>query len=252
MTAKHKGVAELWLLNLSGNAALIAAVYFWLLLPDAHGWQVAGSGLLAPVVIFFGLWLRAGSFAYFRVAEFRENAAVWRAFHHAVRHLIALALWAVLLAIVEWRLFSLRQYAPQFGVWFWQKSGLHIGSPRQMFHAADWLLGFLIWILFPIVWLPVASTVAAAGLKPRRMLHSLRVLKRLAYWLWFWALMQIGAYIPYKLVWWIPDLSTLTKQAWSMGARFVLAYLFLITAWVALLLVVGSQVEKEDPEPIRG
>jgi len=252
MTARHKGVAELWLLNVFGNAALLGAVYFWLLLPDAHGWQVAGSGLLALVVIFFGLWLRAGSFAYFRVGEFRENAAVWRAFHHALRHLIALALWAIALAAVEWCLVSLRVYAPQFGVWFWQKSPafLRFGSPRQVFHAADWLLLFLIWVLLPIAWLPVASTVAATGLKPKRMMHSLRLLKRPAYRLWFFALLLIGVYLPYKLVWWIPDLSTLTKQAWSMSARFALAYILLITAWVALLLVVGSRVEKEDPEPI--
>ena len=35
-----------------------------------------------------------------------------------------------------------------------------------------------------------------------------------------------------------------------MGLRFLLAYVILISAWVALLLVVGTRVEKEDPEPI--
>ena len=45
MTAKHSGVAKLWLLNLVGNAALLNTVYYWLLLPDAHGWQVAGSAV---------------------------------------------------------------------------------------------------------------------------------------------------------------------------------------------------------------
>ncbi len=55
MTAKHSGVAKLWLLNLFGNAALLAAVYYWLLMPDAHGWQVAVSGAIAIVVVFFGL-----------------------------------------------------------------------------------------------------------------------------------------------------------------------------------------------------
>ncbi len=252
MTAKHHGVAKLWLLNLAGNALLLAAVYFWLLLPDAHGWQVAGSGLLAIIVLFFGLWLRAGTFAYFRVAEFRNHADVWRAFQHAVRHLIALALWAFLLAAIEWSLIWLRHLAPQFGVWFWQKSPslLRFGSPRQVFHAADWLLWFLLWVLMPTVWLPIAVTVAAAGLKLRRMARSLRVLKRAAYWLWFCGLMLIGVYVPDKIIRWIPDLSDLRKQAWSMGLRFVIAYLILITAFIALLLVVGTRVEKEDPEPV--
>ena len=142
MTAKHSGVAKLWLLNLIGNALLLAAVYFWLLLPDAHGWQVAASGVLAIIVVFFGLWLRTGTFAYFRVAEFRDHATVWRAFRHALRHMIALAIVAIPFAALEWWLLSLRKYAPQFGVWFWQKAPafLRLGSPRQVFHAADWLL----------------------------------------------------------------------------------------------------------------
>lgn len=252
MTAKHSGVAKLWLLNLIGNALLLAAVYFWLLLPDAHGWQVAASGVLAIIVIFFGLWLRTGTFAYFRVAEFRDHATAWRAFRHAVRHMIALAIWAIPFAALEWWLLSLRKYAPQFGVWFWQKSPafLRFGSPRRVFHVADWLLWLLIWLLIPAVWLPLATTVAAGGLKLKRMARSLRLLKRPVYWLWFCALMLIGAYVPYKLVWWIPNLSDLRKQAWSLGLRFFVAYVILITAFVALLLVVGSHVEKEDPEPI--
>lgn len=250
MTAKHSGVAKLWLLNLAGNALLLAAVYLWLLLPDAHGWQVAASGGLAIIVIFFGLWLRTGTFAYFRVAEFRDHATVWRAFRHALRHMIGLAIWAIPFAALEWYLLTLRKYAPQFGVWFWQKAPalLRWGSPRQVFHAADWVLWFLLWLLIPAVWLPIAMTVAAAGLRPRRMVRSLRALKRIGYWLWFCGLLLIGGYVPYKLVWWIPDLSDLRKQAWSMGLRFLVAYVILITAFIALLLVVGSRVEREDPE----
>jgi hypothetical protein len=252
MTAKHSGVAKLWLLNLIGNALLVAAAYFWLLLPDAHGWQVAASGLLAVIVVFFGLWLRTGTFAYFRVAEFRDRASVWCAFRLALRHMIALAVWAILLAAIEWSLISLRKYAPQFGVWFWQKSPafLRFGSPRQVFHAADCLLWIWLWVLAPAIWLPIATTVAAVGFDLKRMARSLHVLKRLAYWLWFCALMLLGAYIPYKLIRWIPDLGGLRKQAWSMGLRFFIAYVILITALVALLLVVGSRAELEDPEGI--
>lgn len=252
MTAKHSGVAKMWLLNLAANAALMAAVYFWLMLPDAHRLQVAISALLAIVVIFFGLWLRTGTLAYFRVADFRDSGRVWAAFRHALRHLIALAMWAIPFAALEWFLLSLRKYAPQFGVWFWQKSPafLHFGSPRQLYHAADWLLLFLQFALFPAMWLPIATTVAAAGLKPVRMARSLRVLKRPNYWIWFVVLIAIDAYIPYKVVWWIPDLSDLRKQAWSMGLRFFVAYVILVSTWVALLLVIGERVEREDPEAI--
>ncbi len=250
MTARHRGVAKLWLLNLFGNAALLSSVYFWLLLPDAHGWQVALSAGLAIATILFGLWLRAGSFAYFRLTEFRENATVGLAFRHAIRHMIALAVCAIPMAVIEWELLSLRRYTPQFGVWFWQKVPLvRFGSPRQLYHTSDYLLWLLMALLL-CIWLPIASTVAAVGLRPARMARSLRTLKRLPYWLWICGLTLIGAYLPYKLVWWIPDLSTLTKQAWSAGLRFALAYVLLISAWVALLFVVGVRAEKEDSDPL--
>jgi hypothetical protein len=70
-------------------------------MPDAHGWQVGASALVAAVIIFFGVWLRAGTFAYFRVGEFRDHARVWRAFRHGLRHMVALAVWAVFMLAVE-------------------------------------------------------------------------------------------------------------------------------------------------------
>ena len=100
--ANRAGVAKLWLLNFVANAVALAAWYFWLLVPDAHGWQVAGSLLAAVCIIVMVVWLRAGTLAYFRVAAFRDSGAVWRAFRHSLRHLVALALWAVVLAVVLW------------------------------------------------------------------------------------------------------------------------------------------------------
>jgi|SRR5579871_682508 len=247
MNARHKGAAKLWLLNLFGNAALLTGVYCFLVLPDAHRSQVAASALLALIVAFGGLWLRAGSFAYFRVADFRDAGCVWRAFRHALRHIIALLIWMVPIAVIEWLLFRCLVYAPQFGVWFWQKvPALRFGSPRAIFHVTEWFT-WIAMVLLAIVWLPVASTVAAAGLKPSRMWCSWRLLKRGSYWLWCCVLGFAGGYLPYKVVWWIPALDTLKAQAWSAGLRFLLAYVLLISAWVALLLVIGDRLSQIDP-----
>ena len=247
MNARHKGVAKLWLLNLLGGAVLVLAVYGWLTLPDAHGWQVVASALLAIAIIFCGLWLRAGSFAYFRVAGFRDTASVWQAFRHALRHIIAFAVWTILLAALEWLLYSCLRYAPQFGTWFWQKAPmLRFGSPRAIFHTAQWII-WIVMALLLAVWLPVASTVAAAGLRATLMVRSWRLLKPGSYWPWFCLLAIAGVYLPYKLVWWVPDLDTLRRQAWSAGLRFALAYVLLISAWVALLLVIGDRLSRLDP-----
>ncbi len=245
MIAKHTGAAKMWLLNLLGNAALVAAVYFWLLLPDAHGWQVAMSGGLALVVLFCGLWLRAGSFAYFRVSGFRDAGAVWRAFRHSLRHLIALAIWA----LPRWNGISGRCAATL------RNSACGSGKNRRRSCTSAARARCItlptgccvsIWILCPSSGCQSRALFPPPACAPR-MLRSLRVLKRLRYWLWFLALLLIGAYLPYRLVWWIPDLSDLRKQSWSMGLRFALAYV-LISAWVALLMVTGEHVEKEIPK----
>jgi hypothetical protein len=249
MNARHKGVAKLWLLNLFGNAALLACVYFWLVLPDAHGWQVGASALLALVVIFFGLWLRTGSFAYFRIGEFRDNGLAWPAFRHALRHLIALLFWAIPLAVLEWLLYSCLKYAPQFGVWWWQKVPLlRFGSPRAVFHAAEWLI-WIVMALLVALWLPAASTVAAAGFSAG-MARSLRLLKMGSYWLWLCVLAFVGGFLTYKLVWWIPEVSTLAGQAWSAGMRLGIAWILVVSAWIALLLVIGDRLSKIDPVTI--
>ena len=80
-----------------------------LLAAGARRARLASGGLdcwrrSASVVLV--VWLRAGTFAYFRLAEFREHGAVWRAFRHSLRHIVALALWAVVLAVVLWCLIS--------------------------------------------------------------------------------------------------------------------------------------------------
>jgi hypothetical protein len=255
MNARHTGVAKMWLLNLFGGAVLLACVYWFLVLPDAHGWQVAGSAILAIVVIFCGLWLRAGSFAYFRVAEFRDAGCVWRAFRHALRHILALLIWLVPLAAVEWLLlYSSLQYAPQFGVWFWQKVPvLRFGSPRLIFHIAQWVIVFVMALLVAL-WLPVASTVSAAGLRASAMARSWRLLKCGSYWLWFCGLVIVGGYLPYKIVRWVPMFDKLAQQSWSAGLRLTLAYVLVISAWIALLLVIGDRLSKLDPlstEPLQ-
>ena len=230
---------------------LLAAGYFWLLIPDAGGWQVGGSLLLAAAIVFLALWLPAGTLAYFRIAELREHATVWPAYRRALRHLLPFAIWMIALVVVVLVLTKLRIYPPQFGVWFRQKmpGSLRGGmSPRSVMHAADWLLWFLLWVVLPAFWLPVASTVAATGFRREHVDASLRVLKRPLFWIALVATLLIGVYLPLRLIHWIPDADTLGTQAWSMGLRFFVAYILCVSAWIALAWVVGLHTEGEDSD----
>ena len=242
----RSGVLKLWLVNLFGNAAVLASWYYWLLIPDAHGWQVAWSAVLALVTVLFVLWLRAGTLTWFRVSELRKQPAIGPAFHRGTRHIISLAIWAAVYVILAWIIISAGNYTPQFSVWIRQK--VNAGPPpRNVMRDTDWLLFLLLWVALPAIWIPIATTVAAVGFSGVHARRSLRVLRRPLYWLLYCVLMALAAWVPYKLVTWAPDFSTLHQQAWSAGLRFAAAYIILITAGLGLMWVAGERTDREDP-----
>jgi hypothetical protein len=240
------GVLKLWLLNFVANTALLAVAYFWLLIPDAHGWQVAATALIAAAAIASVLWLRAGTLAWFRVGEFRKDSGIWRAYKHSLRYIPALAFWVLLFAVVAWLLLGLREYVPQFAVWIRQQ--LNGGpSPRNIMNDLNWLLLVIVGYVIPGLWVPIAMTVAASGVHPTHIARSHRVWRRPLYWLWLFLLLSVGICVPYKLVWWIPDVHTIRQQAWSMGLRFSIAYLIAVTAFIAVVWMTGIYTDREDP-----
>ena len=245
-TTSRIGVATLWLLNLVANAALLAIWYFWLVIPDAHGWQVAGSALIAVAVVLSVLWLRAGTLAWFRVAEFRRESGIWRAYRHSRRHVLALAVWVLVFVIFAWVLWGVYGYVPQFAVWFRQKLGAG-PPPRNIMRDVNWLLLLIGGFVMPALWLPMAATISAVGFKAEHIIRSRQVWKRPIYWLWFCLLLGASVYIPYKLVWWIPDLQTLRQQAWSMAGRFLIAYLIVVTGFIAVVWMTALHTDREDP-----
>ena len=245
-TTNRTGIVKLWLLNLVANAVVLAVWYFWLLIPDARVWQVAGSAVIAVAVVAFVLWLRAGTLAWFRVAEYRHEASIWRAYRHALRHVPALGIWVLVFVLFAWMLWGLHGYVPQFAVWFRQKLGAG-PPPRNIMNDVNWLLLLLMGFVMPGLWLPMATTISGVGFQPGHIILSRRVWKRPMYWLWFCLLLGAGVYIPYKLVWWVPDLQTLRQQTWSMGARFLIAYLIGITAFIALVWMTALHTDREDP-----
>jgi hypothetical protein len=242
----RSGVLKLWLLNLVGNAVVLAAWYYWLLIPDAHGWQVVWSAVLASLVVVFVLWLRAGTLIYFRVAEFRNKPTIDVAFRRGFRHIVPLALWAALGAAIAWLILQAGNYTPQFSVWIRQKANAGL-PPRGVMHASDWVLVVLFWVMFPALWAPVATTIAATGFSGRHIARSFRVLRQPLYWILLCILIALGAWVPYKLVTWVPDATTLRSQAWSAGLRFAMAYMVSITAFILLVWMVGERTEREDP-----
>jgi hypothetical protein len=242
------GALKIWALNFGGNGLLVAAAYYWLQVPDARGWQIAISGLLAVCVAFSILWLRAGTLAYFRVAVFRERGTVWPAFRRSLRHLLVLSMWVAVAGVLIWGLWNVSTYTPQAGVWLRQK--LNSGpTPRNVTRDLNWLLMVVAFILIPALWLPVATTLAGFGWISSRIRAALHVIKRPSYWVGICAIVMVGLWVPYQIAWWISGKGGVRQQAWSAGLRFFAAYVIAVTAWVVLVWFVGAFTSREDPEP---
>ena len=61
---------------------------------------------------------------------------------------------------VPWLIFSAGDFTPQFSVWIRQKANAG-PSPGNVMHGSDWLLFVLLWVVFPALWAPAATTIAA-------------------------------------------------------------------------------------------
>jgi hypothetical protein len=84
------------------------------------------------------------------------------------------------------------------------------------------------WIVLPALFLPIAAGAAMNG--PRGMW---RCASRV-FWLQYLVALVIGCYIPSLLVHWVPKLSGTFPQVLSFAFRFGIAYVLMITVWLAV------------------
>ena len=66
------------------------------------------------------------------------------------------------------------------------------------------------------------------------------MLRRWPYWLLCAGLVIAGVWLPWKVIWWVPKLETITAQTVSMVLRFGVAYLL----WLGSLLLFAAGVRR--------
>jgi hypothetical protein len=227
-----------WILQVLANAALLAFVWWWLTWPDAHVWQVAASFIAAAAVLFMALCVHCATLGYFAT----QPGSLAAAFRRCLARIPAFLLWVVLTVAVLWALQWLKASIPQASV-----RGAQLGStnPRQAMRAAAWILFLVQWVVVPVLLLPLASEISAEGFRGWSM-AALRRLRRLTYWLGAIAALVLGIYVPYKLLLWVPQPSSLRREAWSIGIRFTAAYLLMVTAWVLFAALLGRDARQTD------
>ncbi len=225
-------IASLWVMQVLVNAALLACLWWWLTWPDARAWQVAASFASAALLVLVALWLHGATLGYFAGAD--SLAPILR---RAVRRVPALLVWLIVCVAILLLLSWVRGFLPQAAVRAAQVSG---GGTRQVTGVGQWIFFAMQWVVVPVLMLPFAAEIASDGFRGWRP-GALRRWRHGLYWGGCAVALAVGAYVPYKLVRWVPQVSSLRMEAWSMGLRFVVAYLLAITVWVFFAAILGRR-----------
>jgi hypothetical protein len=78
-----------------------------------------------------------------------------------------------------------------------------------------------------------------AGFGGRSLAAAWKVFRRGRYWVSYLAVFALGIYVPVQLVHWVPEVESLGAQVASLAARFLAAYLMMVTAWLVLASLLG-------------
>ena len=184
-------------------AAWTALALSWFWLPDSHVWGVALAAVEGVALIVAGLWLMAMTLLFYWKAHAGTDLSLRPICRESLHRVPALLAWALVFALALW--LSLRLKAP---VW--------------------------IWIIPAILLIPPAAQLAAGGFRGlARMTWSARYFPDAA------ILAVAGAYLPYKLIGWHPQLHGLALQTTSLAARLAIAYLLAVIAWLILASLLG-------------
>ncbi len=185
------------------------------------------------------LWLHGTSLALFdREAPLNFGSAA----RTALWHLLPLFVIAIAAALI-------------YGVLaYWHDSFAHkafvIGSYTTMklrkpvppsgvlrwYHGLIWLLR---WLIVPAVLFPLAAAVARFGWRGFH-LRSLKRGKNVLYWLEVCALLLLAIWVPFKLFFWVPQITPFAWQMVSFLARLGSGYLLFVAALLSLEFLTSA------------
>jgi len=239
------GAKRLWALHVFGNAAWLAMAYAWLWIPDERIWQLAISilgGILLAATFF---WLHGSTWVFFEQVHAGWPMPVATPFRGPLRRVPPLMLWGLLVLLVFCAMGFVADYVPRAADWLSSALTLMFRVPispeytLKFFSSLAWVLE---WILLPLLLLPWGAEVAAkgfAGLGRQSLAAAWKVFRRGRYWVSYLVLFALGIYVPVQLVHWVPEVESFGSQAASLVARFLAAYLMVVTAWLLLASLLG-------------
>jgi hypothetical protein len=240
---------RVWLIHVIANGLLFAAFFYWLQIRDETGLWFAVTVVGGLLIVFFTLLLHGATFAYFREGT---SSSFMSSLRRVIPRLPWLLVWAIGFGVVLWLLAQMWNYGAQAGGYarhllpeFMRKQV----SPRSTISVTSTLIGFIVFFLWPILFLPVGVTTASMGLRGMFTAQAWRPLRDIHFWITYAVCFLIGAYVPYKLAYMTPTHSSpLTAQTWSMAVRLGVGYLLVVTMW--LVVCAAMAYATTDPKRV--
>lgn len=224
-------------LHLVGNAVLMVCVALWLLIPEAHVWQLLFAAVSALLLVIVFLWIHAGTMVY-AIAPASEN------FRSAFSIKIARLAWLLIGSFV---LIACVYKVSDWAESRWQVAGyLYSKAPSllrptagssEYASALEGVLTVIVWYLLPCILFPFIVSSVTGG----SSLRGLRALRCWQYWVGMAIAILVGVGVSGSLIEWKPG-GTLTQQTVSLVIRILLAYLVATFAWLMTIGLVGHFV----------
>ncbi len=222
------------LIHFTVNAIVLALGYYWLGLAESRMGALVWSAFVALAALTLALWAYTASFVY---REELSAPVAWRA---SLRHLPAVIVAGIVIALVYWGLAKWNLYSakPAFRIASWLtlklRKPVRPASVGLVFGAVLWAIR---WVVLPVVFLPIVSAVArwgwsgfgVANRRPNRL-----------YWIVTPMLLLCFLRFPLLLINWVPRVSGFGLQSVSFALRAALAYLLFGGAWLLLAFVTSG------------
>lgn len=246
---------RLWLIQFLLNPVLAALFLIWLQIPEARVWQLILSVLFAAAIALGILVLHGGTLNF----SF-ERRTIRSAFMLALRHVIALTIWAAIFYFLWRQIDHLEHGQDQFATYLrsefpaWLRRAVSLPALQGFCALALFILR---WILLPGLLLPFALQCAARGFRaftPPPLKSWGGALKNFSYWIVMICAAIFGVYLPSKLMEWRlnPNSATLRSEIASLIVRLLVAYLLALISWMVLCSMLGRAAQSEVPvgEPV--
>jgi hypothetical protein len=225
-------------LHLFLNAVLIAGGAYWLLIPDAHIWQLVFSTIAAMVMVSTFLWLHSATLVY--------GAQPAEKLRDAFRFNLTRLIWMLLgLLVILWIMSRISGWMTmqwQIGGYLYSKapewlrpvhgSAAYVHTVRNFFAVLNWYL--LPGLILPLVTARITDKTSA-----------LRTISSWRYWTAIALGVVVGVWVSNLLLSWTPGV-TLRQQSIGLILRLGVVYLLGTAAWLWTTGVLGYFASSES------